>query len=299
LKEKRVRPIRIALFAPGSKERVMAKALESGADAVIFDLEDSVPIASKAEARMLVAQAIERAAAGSAPLVTVRVNAVATGMLEDDLAAIVRPGLDAIFLPKAEHVDDITGTASLLERLEVSGKLRSGTVEIIPMLESALGVYRCFDLLRASPRVATSCIGSAQDGDLQTDLGCAWSVDGPELLYARSKVLLDTRAAGKPCPLDGVFSNLNDEEAFIRDCTLSARLGYVGRTVIHPKQIAPARRAYAVPQEEIEYYGRVVKEFEAVEKTGAAAAIVVDGKLVDYAMYSRAKAVLSLAKLDA
>ena len=294
-----MKPIRIALFAPGNKERVMAKALESGADAVIFDLEDSVPLAAKAEARTLVAQAIDMAAAASAPLVTVRVNAVATGMLEDDLAAIVRPGLAAIFLPKAEHVEEITRAASLLDRLEASAKLKPGNVEIIPMLESALGVYRCFDLLQASPRVATSCIGSAQDGDLQTDLGCAWSVDGPELLYARSKVLLDTRAAGKAYPLDGVFSNLGDEEAFVRDSTLSARLGYVGRTVIHPKQIAPARRAYAVTQADVEYYGRVVTEFEAVEKTGAAAAIVVDGKLVDYAMYSRAKAVLELSKLDA
>ncbi len=295
-----MKPIRIALFAPGSKERVMAKALESGADAVIFDLEDSVPLAAKAEARTLVAQAIEAAAsAASALLVTVRVNAVATGMLEDDLAAIVRPGLAAIFLPKAEHVEEITRAASLLDRLEASAKLKPGSVEIIPMLESALGVYRCFDLLQASPRVVTSCIGSAQDGDLQTDLGCAWSVDGPELLYARSKVLLDTRAAGKAYPLDGVFSNLGDEEAFVRDSTLSARLGYVGRTVIHPKQIAPARRAYAVTQADVEYYGRVVTEFEAVEKTGAAAAIVVDGKLVDYAMYSRAKAVLELSKLDA
>ena len=293
-----MKPIRAALFAPGNKERVMSKAFESGADAVIFDLEDSVPFATKAEARSLVAQAIDRAAGGGGPLVTVRTNAVATGMLEEDLRAIVRPGLDAIFLPKAEHVEEIETAASLLERLEAAGNMKKGTVEIIPMLESALGIYRCFDLLRASPRVGTSCIGSAQDGDLQTDLGCAWSIDGPELLYARSKVLLDTRAAGKPYPLDGVFSNLSDEDGFFRDSRLSARLGYVGRTVIHPKQIAPARRAYAVPREDVEYYERVVKEFEAVEKTGTAAAITVDGKLVDYAMYSRAKTVLELAELD-
>lgn len=295
-----MKAIRTALFAPGSRDKVMAKAFESGADAVIFDLEDSVPLSSKAEARTLVAQAIDRAAAcAGGPLVTVRVNAFATGLIEDDLAAIVRPGLDAIFLPKAEYVEEITKTAALLEKLEASVKMKRGAVEIVPMFESALGVYRCFDLLQASPRVATSCIGSAQDGDLQTDLGCAWSIEGPELLYARSKVLLDTRAAGKSFPLDGVFSNLVDEDAFVRDSTLSARLGFVGRTVIHPKQIAPARRAYAVTAVDVEYYGRVVKEFEAVEKTGTAAAIVVDGKLVDYAMYSRAKAVLELSKLDA
>ena len=294
-----MKPIRTALFAPGSKDRVMVKAYESGADAVIFDLEDSVPDAAKAEARTLVAQAIERAAAaGAGPMVTVRVNAAATGNLDKDLDAIVRAGLDAIFLPKVEHVEEVQRAAALLDRLEAARNMKSGVVEIIPMLESALGVYRCFDLLRASPRVATSCIGSAQDGDLQTDLGCGWSAEGIELLYARSKVLLDTRAAGKAWPLDGVFSNLNDEEGFSHDSRLSARLGYVGRTVIHPKQIAPARAAYAVPKAEVEYYERVVKEFEAVEKTGAAAAITVDGKLVDYAMYGRAKAVLELAKLD-
>ena len=277
----------------------MSKAFESGADAVIFDLEDSVPVSAKAEARALVAHAIDRAAAAaSGPLVTVRVNAVATGLLEDDLRAIVRPGLAAIFVPKAEYVEEIETAASLLAALEDSSGMERGAVEIIPMLESALGIYRCFDLLRASSRVATSCIGSAQDGDLQTDLGCAWSIDGPELLYARSKVLLDTRAAGKPYPLDGVFSNLSDDEGFLRDSRLSARLGYVGRTVIHPKQIAPARQAYAVAAEDVEYYQRVVREFEAVEKTGSAAAITVEGKLVDYAMYSRAKTVLELARLD-
>ncbi|HYC48560.1 MAG TPA: CoA ester lyase [Burkholderiales bacterium] len=294
-----MKPIHTALFAPGSKERVMSKAFESGADAVIFDLEDSVAIAAKAQARTLVAQAIDRAAAaGGGPVVTVRVNAVATGHLDEDLAAIVHPGLSAIFLPKVEHVEEVQHAAAVLDALESARGLKQGSVEIIPMFESALGVYRCFDLLRASPRVATSCIGSAEDGDLQTDLGCAWSIEGPEILYAKSKVLLDTRAAGKHNPLDGVFGNLGDEDGFVRDCRLSARIGYVGRTVIHPKQIEPARKAYAVPAEDVAYYTRVVREFEGVEKTGAAAAITVDGKLVDYAMYSRAKRVLELAKLD-
>jgi citrate lyase subunit beta/citryl-CoA lyase len=277
----------------------MAKALESGADAVILDLEDSVPVAAKAEARGLVAKVIDGVAAAnrSGPAVFVRVNAAATGMLGDDLLAVVRPGLDAIFLPKVETVAEVELATSYLDRYEAARSVHYRTVEIILMIESALGVYRCYDLVNASPRVASACIGVAQDGDLQTDLGCGWSVEGTELLYARSKVLLDTRAAGKLYPLDGVFSNLADEEALIKDTRLSARLGYVGRTVIHPKQIEPVRRAYAVPETEIAYYSKVVKEFEAVEKTGVAA-ITIDGKLVDYAMFQRAKRVLALAKLD-
>lgn len=296
-----MKAIRTALFAPGSKDRVMSKAVESGADAVIFDLEDSVPVAAKAEARGLVAQAIERAAAAAGaprPLITVRTNAVATGLLADDLKAIVHPGLDAVFLPKAEHVDEVRQTAALLDKRESAAGMRQGSVGIVIMFESALGVYRCLELIKASPRVTATCFGSARDGDLQTDLGCSWSIEGTELLYARSRVLLETRAAGDILPLDGVFSDLSDEEGLVRDSTLSARLGYVGRTVIHPKQIAPVRRAYAVPEAEVDYYRRVVREFDAVEKIGKAAAITVDGKLIDYAMYQRAKRVLALSELD-
>ncbi len=296
-----MKPVRIILFAPGSKERVMTKALESGADAVLLDLEDSVPLASKAEARLLVAKVIDSvAAAGTGrdgPAIFVRTNAAATGLLEDDLAAIVRPGLEAIFVPKVESVPEVQNTASTLERLEAAQGIKAGTVEMVLMIESALGVYRCFDMINASPRVASTCIGGAQDGDLQTDLGCSWSVEGTEQFYARSKVLLDTRAAGKAWPLDGVYGNLNDEAGLIQDSTLSARLGYVGRTVIHPKQIAPVRQAYAVPAAQVDYYRKVVSEFEAVEKAGTAA-ITVDGKLVDYAMYQRARRVLELASLD-
>jgi citrate lyase subunit beta/citryl-CoA lyase len=282
------------------KERVMAKALEAGAQAVILDLEDSVPIAAKSEARALVAKLIDGAVPippASRPMITVRTNAAATGLLADDLAAVVRKGLDAIFLPKVESVEQMAGTAALLDRLEAAQGLPAGSVRVVPMFESALGVLRCYELARATPRVVATCIGSARDGDLQTDLGCGWSVEGTELFYARSKVLLESRAAGVHA-LDGVFSDLNDEAGFVQDCTLSARLGFIGRTVIHPKQIAPARRAYAVSEADAAYYRRVVSEFEAVEKTGTTAAITVDGKLVDYAMYQRAKRVLEWARLD-
>lgn len=292
-----MKPVRTALFAPGSRDRVMAKAMESGTDAVILDLEDSVPVASKAEARGLVARVIaDRAAAGKGPVVYVRTNASGTGLLGDDLAAVVHPGLDAVILPKAESVEEVLAAAADIERLEAASGVRPGSVEIILMIESALGVYRCYELIKASPRVVSACIGSARDGDLQADLGSSWSIDGPELLYAKSKVLLDTRAAGA-YPLDGVFADLNDEAGLIADSTLSARIGYLGRTAIHPRQLAPIRKSYAVPAADVAYYQQVVTEFEAVEKTGVAA-ITINGRLVDYAMYQRAKRVLELAKLD-
>ena len=294
-----MKPVRTALFAPGIKDRVMGKALAGGADAVILDLEDSVPLATKAEARTLVARTIDGAAANpSRPGIYVRVNAASTGLLADDLEAVVRPGLDAVLLSKTENIDDVRQTAGSLDRLEKARGVKAGAVEIILQIENALGVYNCFKLINASPRVAATCFGSARDGDLQTDLGCSWSIEGTELLYARSKVLLDTRAAGANIhPLDGVFADLNDEAGLLADSKLSARLGYIGRTVIHPKQIAPVKAAYAVPEADVAYYQKIATEFAVAEKTGTAA-IAVDGKLVDYAMAQRARRVLALAALD-
>ena len=294
-----MKPVRTALFAPGIKDRVMGKALAGGADAVILDLEDSVPLATKAEARTLVARTIDGAAANpSRPGIYVRVNAASTGLLADDLEAVVRPGLDAVLLSKTENIDDVRQTAGSLDRLEKARGVKAGAVEIILQIENALGVYDCFNLIKASPRVVATCFGSARDGDLQTDLGCSWSIEGTELIYARSKVLLDTRAAGANIhPLDGVFADLNDEAGLLADSKLSARLGYIGRTVIHPKQIAPVKAAYAVPGADVAYYQKIATEFAVAEKTGTAA-IAVDGKLVDYAMAQRARRVLALAALD-
>jgi citrate lyase subunit beta/citryl-CoA lyase len=287
------------LFAPGINPKLMHKAVAAPVDAVILDLEDSVPVASKGEARALVAAAIDAAAAGApGPAVLVRVNGAGTDHLAADLEAVVRPGLAAAMLPKAETVDGVQAATAAIARHEQANGMPPGTVEIILQIESALGVYRCFDLIRASPRVGAACLGGARDGDLQTDLGCSWSPEGTELMYARSKVLLDTRAAGGDVlPLDGVFSDLDDEAGLVADTRLSARLGYVGRTIIHPKQIAPVRAAYAVPQAEAAYYRKVVSEFEAKEKQGVAA-ITVEGKLVDYAMLQRARRVLDLVDLD-
>ena len=295
-----MQPVRTALFAPGIKDRVMAKALESAADAVILDLEDSVPLTGKADARSLVAKAIDGVAnTSSHPAIYVRVNAAGTGLLLDDLDGATRQGLDAVLLSKAETVEDVQQCAALLDRHEARRGMKVGTVAIILQIETALGVYNCFNLIKGSPRVGATCFGSARDGDLQSDLGCSWSIEGTELLYARSKVLLDTRAAGGDVfPLDGVFADLNDEAGLIADSRLSARLGYIGRTVIHPKQIAPVKTAYAVPEAEVAYYKKISAEFATAEKAGIAA-IAVDGKLVDYAMAQRARRVLALASLDA
>jgi citrate lyase subunit beta/citryl-CoA lyase len=290
--------IRTALFAPGSNKRVMQKALASGSDAVILDLEDSVSLADKETARHQVAQTIQEAVTTMGvkkPIIIVRVNATETGLLHDDVKAVAIDGLDLIMLPKAETIEEIKVLSKWLD--EIESKNSNNRVELALQIETALGIYRCFELIKASNRVSMTCIGSARDGDLQNDLGCGWSIEGTELLYARSKMLLDTRAAGNVLPLDGVFSDLGDDAGFLKDSMLSASLGYVGRTIIHPKQMDAVQDAYGVNARDVAYYKRVVKEFEEAEKLGIAA-ITIDSKLIDYAMYKQAKRILEISALE-
>jgi len=291
-----MRLIRTALFAPGINAKVMAKALASKVDAVILDLEDSVPLASKAEARKMVRETIEQAFQNKhndQPYIMVRVNAADTGLLADDIEQICVNGLGMVFIPKAEYVKDIQQAAAQIEAIEKANGI--DPIAIGLQIESALGVYHCYDLIKASPKVQLSSLGTAQDGDLQNSLGCGWSVDGPEMLYARSKVLLDSRAAGNVTPIDGVFADLNDEAGLLAESSLSAKLGYVGRTIIHPKQIDIVEQAYGLSAALKAYYQKLVHEFELAEKSGVAA-ITIDGKLVDYAMYRQAKRILDNIK---
>ena len=283
--------LRTLLFVPGHRDRMIEKAPGAGADGLLYDLEDSVPKAERATAREMVAAAL------SAPLGLpryVRVNGIADAGREEtaaDLEAIVRTGLDGIVRPKAQSADEIVWTAREIDRLEAERGIDAGRTEIVPMIESALGVHFSYEILTASPRVASVIVGSAQDGDLQTDLGSEWSPEGTELLYARSRILLSARAAGLEQPLDGVFPGLDDEEGLIRDCMNARRLGYRGKTVIHPKQIEPVHRVFSPSEKEIAHYRDMIAAFEAAEAEGKGA-VTFRGKMIDRAMVRKARGLL-------
>jgi citrate lyase subunit beta/citryl-CoA lyase len=143
----------------------------------------------------------------------------------------------------------------------------------------------------AATRVVSLSFGGAQDGDLNTDLGCVWSIDGPEMMHARCHTLLGARAAGFDTPLDGVFSNVRDPDGFERDTAVSRRLGYRGRKLIHPSQIEPCNRLYRPGQAELDYYARVLEAFDRALAQGSAST-TVDGKMIDVAMANAARRVL-------
>jgi citrate lyase subunit beta/citryl-CoA lyase len=162
-------------------------------------------------------------------------------------------------------------------------------------IESARGVLNAYEMAIAAERVVSLAFGGAQDGDLNADLGCTWSLDGPEMLHARQHTLLAARAARIDTPLDGVFADVRDAAGFERDTDLSRRLGYRGRKLIHPSQIEPCNRLYAPSEAELDYYARVLDAFEKAVAQGRASTIV-DGRMIDLAMANAARRVIEAAK---
>ncbi|NKB47737.1 MAG: hypothetical protein GKS02_00080 [Alphaproteobacteria bacterium] len=273
----------ITLYVPGTRPELIEKAGRCSPDAVIIDLEDTVPTDRKNQVRQDIADILPSVALPA----LIRVNNE-PDFLEADLKAMTNAHVYALFLPKAESPEQIQQVDAIMAAAEREAGLETNTVKLIPMMETALGVVRCFELATAAARVESVSFGSAEDGDLQGDLQCAWSLEGTELLYARSKVLLDARAARLPYVLDGAYSDIKNDDALRTDCQLSKRLGYDGRTLVHPQQVPVARETYAASADELDYYQRLIGAFEAAEADGSAA-ISLDGKLVDYAMYKKAK----------
>ncbi|MCJ7642809.1 MAG: CoA ester lyase [Desulfobacterales bacterium] len=280
------RPL-MTLYTPGNRKEFVEKAAKYNPDAIIVDLEDAVPIDLKERVRWEVAELIPTL---DVPCL-VRINSEPQ-YLEEDLKAVVSRHIYGVVLPKAESVQLIRTVDDILNSLEKERSLPSNSIRLLLLIETALCVERCFEVASAAARVDTVIFASAEDGDLQRDLKCSWSVEGIELLYARSKVLLDARAAGLKYVLDGAFSDIKNDDALRKDCILSKRLGYDGRTLIHPKQLSIAREAYLPTPQELEYYKRLVVAFKEAESKGLAA-ISFEGRLVDYAMYRKAKEFLS------
>jgi len=284
---------RSLLIMPANRADMLAKAPSYGADALVFDIEDSVPLAEKPKARELAREFIDKHKEGTT--IYARVNALQTGMTEDDLEAIAIDGLTGIRLPKAESPETIRTVDSLLSAIEAKRGLVQGSIQISPSLESARGVWFAYEILSASPRIRSATAGTAQDGDLQTDLGYTWTAEGEEVLYVRSRILLAARAAGVEHLLDGSYANVRDPEGLQVCCEAARKLGYRGKTAIHPNQIETINRIFMPTAKEIDYYHRVIEAFDAAIARGSAAT-TVDGKLVDYAMVGMARRVIAWAE---
>ncbi len=255
------------LFVPGTRPDRFEKALRSGADAVILDLEDAVSVAEKDEAR----EAISAWLSPEHPAY-VRVNGASTEWFRDDLGAIARPGLSGVLLPKAEEPAQISEAASLL----------TDEATIVPILETGLGIWEA-RTLAAARRVERLAFGAL---DFALDVGIHG--EGEELLYARSRLVLASRVAGIPPPLDGVTAALDDPDRLAADVDRARRLGFGGKLCIHPRQVGAVNRGFSPSEAEVSWARRVV---EAAETAGTGA-LRVDGEMVDRPVLERARSVL-------
>ena len=287
--------LRSMLFVPGNNLRMIVKAATLPADAIIFDLEDAVPLPDKETARIITRDSIKAIKSRGAH-VFVRVNALPTGLTSEDLNFVVIEGLDGIMLPKTESKSDVANLDNMLKEVESLRGFEANPFKVIPLIETARGVLNCYEIASANERIAATAFGA---GDYYRDLGrsiASLSSEQTELLYARSQVVNHSRAAGVQAIDTVFFGLLTDRESFIRETRLALQLGFKGKLLIHPGQIAIVNEIFSPSQSELESATKVIKAFEEAQAKGLGATSL-DGRMIDYMNYTQARSLLELTQL--
>ena len=282
--------MRSKLFVPASRPELFDKALASEADALSFDLEDAVQESRKAEARAML-EAFLRAA-GPRPrrkVIIVRVNGLATRHFDADLAAVALPAVDMINLPKPESPDDVRVAATALARAEV-GRDLPHPIGILVNIESPRGLRRAAEIAGAHPRVAGLQLGL---GDLFEPYGID-RADATAVHAMQLAVRLAAAEAGV-WACDTVYGTVRDPDAYTREAEVARRLGFIGKSCIHPTQVPLANAVFRPSDMEIAQAARVVKAAREAEKNGVGA-YLVDGKMIDGPFVTRAEAIVAAAR---
>jgi citrate lyase subunit beta/citryl-CoA lyase len=278
-------PIRSMLFVPGTRQDRFGKAMAAGADAVVFDLEDSVEAGQKEKARSLIAEFLSAPSTGT--LRFVRFNGVHTKDGEADLEFFSgRTGFDGVLLPKVETVGLVELVARLFARHAPGGIVPP----LLLLIETPAAVLRAGDIVTADAPVAALLFGAE---DFTARLGVERTTDGEELLYARGQIAA-AAAAARAEAIDAVFTDLNDPEGLRRDCRRARGLGFHGKMAIHPKQIEIINDAFTPAAAEIERARRVVEAYDAA-RAGGHGVTTLDGRMVELPVVDRARRVLALA----
>jgi citrate lyase subunit beta/citryl-CoA lyase len=281
--------MRSVMTVPVIVQRFVERAPSAGADVICLDLEDSVPPAKKAAARPLARLAIESMPQSSSALF-VRVNGFWSALTEDDLTAVVHPGINGVVLSKAESVDEVERADAIIGRLERERGLAVGAVSVVPLIETAKGVAYAREICAASRRVSAAVFGAE---DYATDIGVQRTEEGEEVRWARSAVAVAAHAAGI-IPIDTPDPDYTNEDHLRREMELAKSMGYRGKLCIHPLQAAIANEVFRPGAAEIAEARRIADVFEKEGLAQGRAAIALDGKMIDTPIYWRAKRVLEM-----
>ena len=281
--------LRSLLFVPGNRADMLSKAAGLSPDAFIPDMEDSVPAAEKRAARETVAKHLPRLAETGAAVIP-RVNDLASGLIEDDLAAMVGPHVRGVSVGKIDSAEDVRRVSGMLDSLEDATGLDRGSVGLIPWIETARGIVNAYDICSASPRVMAAGFGAE---DFTNDMEIERTDADDEIAYPRTAVCIAARAARVPA-LDTPFFRFRDIDGLRRDALRARGMGFRGKFAIHPAQVQPIAEAFSPTDSELESARRVVEAFELAEREGRASTSL-DGMVIDVPVVRRARALLETA----
>ncbi len=297
--------LRCPLFIPGNRRDMLGKAGRYSPSAFIPDMEDSVPMANKAEARAITAEALPSLFELGKSVVP-RVNSLATELTRDDLQAVVSQHIVAISIGKIRSVDDIAVVDGMLSELEANCGIEVGKVGILPWLETASAIVNAFDICNASERVKWVAFGAE---DFSADMGISRAVDvvggdtgtideygEASLLYARSAVAVAARAADVQA-LDTPYVKFRDPDGLRSEAGLARRLGYGGKFAIHPAQVEVITEIFSPTDAEIERARRVLEVARVAELEGRGS-VSLDGEMVDAPVVARARNVMARANIN-
>ena len=280
---------RSLLFLPGNNPNMLINAGYLGSDAVIFDLEDAVSPAEKDAARILVRNTMRYMSLDCEKIV--RINSVDTPYWQTDIDTILPEHPNLILLPKASCPSDVQLVAEYMDKVEEKIGLANGTVGIMPLIETALGVENAFAIATSTPRVKALFLGAE---DLTADLQCKRTKVGREIEYARTRLVVAARAAGIDV-YDTPFTDVNDDEGIVVDAQLAKSLGFTGKASISPRHVDVINSVFSPTMEEIDYAYDVIEAIETAKKQGKGA-ISLNGKMIDAPIVARAERTIAMAK---
>ena len=287
-----VKPIRSFLFVPGNKESMLDKAALAKADALILDLEDSVPPAEKLAARELVARKIP-ALIAQGQRIWVRINRSAHIYDLDDILAVAQPGVEGVVISKPWGPEDVYMASSMIAEAETRANLPLGSIGLIPLLETARSMQLCYEIAQM-PRVVGIVGATAKNADMGRALKFVWTPEGRETEYLKSRVVMAARAAGKQA-IGGIWQQIKDLEGLARSSAFDRQLGMSGELALHPMQVETINRTYTPTAEDVAYYQGMIDALDAAQAQGRAS-VMYDGAHIDIAHVKTAHEVIALAR---
>lgn len=276
------------MFIPGNNPSMMQDAYIYHPDSIMLDLEDSVTVAEKDAARLLVYQALKTVDYGTIERV-VRINPLSTPYGKKDIEAVVKAGVDVIRMPKTETADEVREVEAEIEKVEKELGCEGRTL-IMAAIESALGIVNAYNIATASKRMMGIALGAE---DYSANLKTQRTKEGTELQLARETIVVAARAAGIDA-LDTVFSNLNDMDAFRAEVELIKRMGFDGKSIINPRQIEIVNEVFAPKEKDIEKARIILAAMKEAAERGSGV-VAVNGKMVDRPVVIRAQRTIDLA----